>query len=72
MTDSKKLRFTIQKSGFKYKSIAEKLGISPYGLQKKIDGITDFKAKEICELSKILSLSSQERNSIFFSNNVAE
>ena len=67
MTDSTALRGAITRAGYKYKHIAEKLNLSPYGLAKKIDNKNDFKASEIVALSDILKLSMQERTQIFFS-----
>ncbi|MBS7225400.1 MAG: toxin-antitoxin system, antitoxin component, Xre family protein [Clostridiaceae bacterium] len=66
MTDTKLLREAIESRGLKYKYIAEELGITPYGLQKKIENESDFKAKEILALTRILGLSRKERDRIFF------
>ena len=37
MTDSKELRRLIEEKGFKLKYVAERLGLSSYGLSLKID-----------------------------------
>lgn len=66
MTNSLLLRNTITASGLKYKYIAQKLGITAYGLQKKIDNASEFKASEIEKLSIILNLSTTQRDQIFF------
>ena len=66
MTNSKMFRATVSSRGIKYKHLASILGITPYGLQKKIDNLSEFKASEIQLLSTTLALSEQERNSIFF------
>lgn len=50
----------------KYRFVAETLGITPYGLQKKIENVTEFKASEISKLSKLLKLSAAEMTEIFF------
>lgn len=68
MTDTEALRSVIHESGLKYKSIAQALGLTPYGLQKKIDNITEFKASEIALLADILSLSEKQRDAIFFAS----
>lgn len=68
MTDTVKLRAAVSASGLKYKHIAEVLGLSPYGLQKKVDGQNEFKASEIAKLSEILNLSPDSRNKIFFAS----
>ena len=67
MTDSKALRSIIASRGLKLKFVAEYLGLSPYGLQLKINNKKEFKSSEIlalCELLKIESLAVKE--AIFF------
>lgn len=67
MTDSVRLSELIQKSGYKMKFLAGQLGLTPFGLSKKINNVTEFKASEIdilCRLLGIKSLSEKER--IFF------
>lgn len=67
MTNTKLLEDLINKSGFKRSFIADKLGLSTYGLQLKIQGNNEFKPSEIeklCELLKITSLNLKEN--IFF------
>lgn len=66
MTDTRALRQKIEQSGMKYRFVAETLGITPYGLQKKIENVTEFKASEISKLSKLLKLSAAEMTEIFF------
>jgi len=66
MTDTKMLRSAIEKSGLKYKYIAEKLGLSYYGLQKKIENKSEFKASELYALSELIGLSEKDRSAIFF------
>lgn len=72
MTDTKALRRKIRESGLKYIYLAEQLGLSPYGLQKKIDNLSEFKASEICKLSDILGISDTEVRTIFFNHRVTE
>lgn len=50
MTNTALLKAAIQKSGLKYKYLAEQLGLSTYGLQKKVENATEFKASEITPL----------------------
>lgn len=66
MTDTKALREAIQDAGLKYKFVAESLGITPYGLQKKIENRSEFKASEIATLVELLSMPEQQRSAIFF------
>lgn len=71
MTDTKELSRLIKESGLKKGFIAQKLGITTYGFQKKIENRNHFKAYEIkilCDILKITSLREKER--IFFAENV--
>ena len=69
MTNTKKLRMIIGDSGLKYKAIAEMLGITPYGLQKKVDNVNEFKASEISKLCDILNIKETKlKEQIFFAN----
>ncbi len=68
MTDTIKLEMAITRSGETKKKIAECLGISEFGLYKKINNQTEFKASEIAILQKFLNLTHEERDSIFFAN----
>ncbi len=67
MTDTKLLNEIIFKSGLKKRWIADKMGLSPYGLTLKINNSSHFNANEIqtlCRLLEITSLRDKER--IFF------
>ena len=66
MTDSIAFRSAVTYRGMKYKNLAAALGITPYGLQKKIDNRSEFKASEIVKLTTALQLSEQDRDRIFF------
>lgn len=66
MTDTKLLKAEIQKSGLKYKYIAEQLGLSAFGLKNKIENATEFKASEILALSKLLHFDDMTMKAIFF------
>lgn len=67
MTNTRMLKDRIQKKGFKYSYIATCLGLTPYGLQRKIENDSEFKASEIKKLYELLGLSEKERSEIFFS-----
>lgn len=71
MTNTKELLCEIDNSGLKKSWIADKLGLSYYGLQKKIHNENEFKASEIMALCKILHIVSSERKEeIFFAHDV--
>lgn len=66
MTDTEKFRDVVRQKGLKYKFLAAELGITPFGLQKKIENQTEFKASEVQKLSALLGLADLERAQIFF------
>lgn len=70
MTDSKKLSKEIENSGITITAIAKKIGITREGFYKKLNNETEFKASEISALQRILNLSNEKRDEIFFANKV--
>lgn len=66
MTNSLMLRQWIFGKGLKLKYVAERLGITPYALQKKIDNKSEFKASEIATFVAKLGMTPSERDHIFF------
>ena len=71
MTDTELLRKTIRDSGLKLEYIAQKLGLTRFGLQKKIENDTEFKASEIIDLCNVLNIADlEQRERIFFAQNV--
>lgn len=69
MTNTDLLEEKIEKSGLKKNFIAQTLGLSPYGLAKKINNETEFKTSEVDGLCKILNISDlAEKDRIFFAN----
>ena len=70
MTNEKKLRKKIAESGYKLQFIAKKLGITYQGLLKKLRNESEFKASEIQILTCLLNLQGNERDDIFFADNV--
>jgi len=70
MTNVALLREKINESGFKLRFIATKLGITYQGFLNKCNNDSEFKASEIQILCKLLSLSLQDKEDIFFAQNV--
>lgn len=67
MTNSKLLRELIDEKGYKLKYVAEKLGLSSYGLQLKIDNKQEFKTSEVAVLCDILDITFlKKKEEIFF------
>ena len=67
MTKSKMLNEIIDKSGIKRGYIAQQMGLSRFGLLKKINGENEFKANEIQKMCNILEITNLEKKEeIFF------
>lgn len=66
MTDTLKLRQRIKDSGLRLGFIAKALGVSTYTLQRKLDNDSEFKISEVDTLSKLLGLTPNEKNELFF------
>lgn len=62
----------IENSGLKVNFIIEKLGLSPNGYYKKINGKTPFKVPEVFVLCKLLSISDEDSIKIFYPNSNLE
>ena len=70
MINTKLLEKKISDSGMTMVSLAEKTGILRESLYNKLKGNTEFKASEISSLSKVLRLSTRERDAILFESEV--
>ena len=68
--DGIKLRQAIDDNGIKLKFICEKLGLSRQGLYKKMNGWSEFTVSETKVIQQILGLSNEERDAIFFAQEV--
>lgn len=66
MTDTKKLREKISRSGIKITRLAEKVGLTYQGFTNKLNNRTDFTASEIKSICDCLGIGPEERDSIFF------
>ena len=68
MTNTELLEKKVAESGYKRNYIAKAIGLkSAYGLAKKINNETEFKASEIDALCKLLKIESpDEKEAIFF------
>ena len=66
MTNSNMLKSLIKDSGVSLTYIAGKLGITRYAIYKKLDNKSEFKASEIVALKKVLHLTNEQVDEIFF------
>ena len=66
MTDTEALVNLIEKSGLKYKYIADQLGISYFSLNRKIYKVSEFKTSEVSKLCELLNIdSAKDKENIF-------
>lgn len=72
MTNTIELEVALIRNGITYQKLAELIGISYQSMSLKANNRRDFKATEIDRIKQVLNLSSEERDIIFFSNNVEE
>lgn len=63
-----KLKGLMREHGHTQKYIANYLGLSEYGFNKKLNGKSEFKANELLELSKLYNVSVD----YFFTDNVSK
>lgn len=68
--NAKEFRVAIARAGLSYRALAEALGLSDQAFYNKMNGKTEFKNSEIVKLAKVLDLSMDAVNLIFFSNEV--
>ena len=66
MTDTIRLREKIRLSGYKLSFVADKVGITRQALCNKINNRSDVRADEIQALYKLLGMTPEEREAIFF------
>ena len=70
MVNTELLELKIERSGIKYKAIADMLNLTPSGFLLKRKGTNEFTGSEIQKLKIILGLTESERNKIFFNEEV--
>lgn len=70
MTDTLEIKKIIRMKGFTLDTLSKKIGISRTSLSYKINNIVDFNAQEIKHIQKILELSNEQRDHIFFAEAV--
>lgn len=66
MVDERKLHWAMKRLNLNRREVAKKIGISNASLYNKMYGLREFKASEIMKLSKLLGLTRDQRDEIFF------
>lgn len=72
MTDTKKLKYKIEESGYRMRFLAKVLGLSYQGFSLKVNGKNEFRASEIQTLCRYLQMTDKEMKDIFFAEPVEE
>lgn len=70
MTNETLLRQKMEESGYKFRFIAKRIGITYQGFLNKAQNKTAFTAPEIQALTELLKLTLAEKEAIFFAPNV--
>ncbi len=70
MTNTNLLKGALAARGMTMEKLAEMLSMTAATMSYKANNIRQFKAREISAIQKILNLSSEERDNIFFSEDV--
>ena len=70
MTNTLELDYAIKRAGLDREKVAKILGIGITTLFNKLHNKVEFKASEIAKLKSLLNLSKEQRDMIFFANNV--
>ena len=71
MFDRNKFRGKVVSEGFTLAEVAEKIGINPATLDRKMSGKSDFTRAELQKLKRLLNLTDAELNEIFFAEELA-
>lgn len=72
MVDLERLKKAIHRKGLSYSEIAKALEITRSCMSKKMSGVIDFKVSQVYLLAELLKLSEQERDEIFYKNEVTD
>ena len=70
MTNTAKLKGAITAAGFTQDDVAKRLNISATAFNNKVTGKSEFKASEIIALKRLLNLTWDEVEEIFFAEKV--
>ena len=66
MFDKARFRAALILKGLKMEDMAQKLGINPATLSRKINGESDFTRLELMKIREILDLTPEQFDAIFF------
>lgn len=63
---SNELKSELTRMEMTYRDVADALGISVVAVQRKVNGMSEFKSSEIKALSEVLNLTPERVSEIFF------
>lgn len=66
MTDTLAFKAYLVRRGYTVQALADELGIAPCSLSYKLNNRREFKPSEIVAIKRILNMTSEERDAIFF------
>lgn len=66
MTDTDEIKKVIRMRGFTLETLAKEIGMSRTTLSYKINNLVEFTVNEIKKIQKVLNLSDEKRDYIFF------
>lgn len=61
-----KIKARLVEKGLKQSDLAKQLGISPQSLNRKLNGISDFRLSELEEIAKVLDIDEHQYKEYFF------
>ena len=64
--DYSKLLGSMRANGMTQSTVAQKIGVSPTTLNKKLRGHIDFTQSEICDLCRVLAIAAAEISTYVF------
>ena len=70
MVNTKELKAILIRRGLLLEDLSKEVGIARVTLSKKINNVCEFKASEILKMQKVLQLSNEDRDFIFFNTEV--
>lgn len=70
MTDTLAFKAYLVRRGYTVQSLADELGIAACSLSYKMNNKREFKPSEIVAIKRILNMTSEERDAIFFADTV--
>lgn len=72
MTDTNAFKAAVMRKGLTMAILAEKIGVTEATLSYKANNLRQFKMAEVQAIKRILGLTAEERDAIFFADDVEQ